>query len=92
MVGVFPLHKLTKMRDRMINDSAILRDSIGAATILKYIPHDKRLEKAKLSNFECKRINIETIQELTDIEMHKLMDELLKKCIDVSTKKKILKV
>ena len=38
MVGVFPLHKRAKIRDRMINNSAILRDSIGAATIIKYIP------------------------------------------------------
>lgn len=84
MVGVFPLHKRTKMRDRIKDDSGILRNSIGEATIIKYIPQDKRLGVGKI---------IEKKQEPTKFEVHKLMDELLKKCINVTAIwKKILKI
>ena len=52
MVGVYPLNKQSKMRDRKVNDSAIMHDSIGDATIIKHIPQDKRLDSQKISNIK----------------------------------------
>ena len=50
MVGVYPPNKRSKMHDRIVNDSAIMYDNIGDATIIKHIPQDKRLHSQTIGH------------------------------------------